>query len=328
MKGLRLREFRRQHVVKAAALFCAQFERQRVKVPDLPEMYAEPKSIIPLISRLSDGAPGVAAFQNGAFVGYLIGVKVPRFMSSYDGVYCPEWAHGASLENRRETYQEMYKSIAEKWVQDGGIRHCITHLADDREAIEAFSMLGFGTMTIDAIRGTSVKPTKAPAGVVIARIRPEQAEAIMPLSRGLEEHLGKSPSFVHVPENRGSDYYRAFLSGKGKSIWAAWYRNRPVSYLKCEPSTGASACQIVKGPGVMAISGAYTRPELRKRGVATAILSRLLEQARKERYTSCSVDFESANSVATGFWLGHFRPVCISMMRYIDERITSRGKAS
>ncbi len=328
MRGLRIAEFRRQHIRRAAELFCAQFERQRIAVPGLPGIYAEPEGITPLISSLSDRAPGVAAFQAGTLVGYLIGVSVPSFKSPHNGVYCPEWAHGSSQENRGEIYRQMYGQIAKKWVLDGSIMHCISHLANDREAVQTFNTLGFGTTTVDAIRRTSVEPARAPAGLKIAPVTPNQVEAIMPLSFGLEEHLEESPTFTHVSEHRGSDYYRDFLAGTGKSIWAAWYKNQPISYMKCEPSTGAGACQIVRDPGVLAISGAYTMPEFRNKGVATAILSGLLEQSRTEGYTSCSVDFESANNIAADFWLRYFRPVCVSMMRYIDERTVSRMNAS
>jgi len=328
MRNLEIAEFRREYVSRAAALFCAQFARQRRAVPDLPDPYAEPRGVIPLISRLFESAPGVVALQNGTLVGYLIGANVPRFKSAHTGFYCPEWAHGATRRNRGEIYREMYGAIAGKWVHEGGITHCISHLANDREAIETFSMLEFGTMTVDAIMRTSAKSSRAPVGLEIAPIKPDDVEGIMPLSLGLEEHLGKSPSFMYAKEHRGSDYYRAFLSGKDHSIWVASYRNRAISYMKCEPSMGADACQIVRDPGVIAISGAYTKPEFRNKGVATTILSKLLEQSKKEKYTSCSVDFESANSVAADFWLRYFRPVCISMIRRVDERIVSRFNTS
>jgi len=145
----------------------------------------------------------------------------------------------------------------------------------------------------------------------------------MSLSLGLEEHLGESPSFMYAMEHHDADYYRAFLSGKGRSIWVASYRNRPISYMKCEPSIGGNACQVVRGPGVIAISGAYTEQMFRNRGVATAILLRVLEQSRREGYARCSVDFESANLVAADFWLRYFKPVCLSMMRYVDERVAA-----
>jgi len=323
--NLEIAEFGRRHVSRAAALFCAQFARLRRAVPDLPDHYADPEGVIPLISKLYDRAPGVAALEDGTLVGYLIGVNVPAFKSPHAGIYCPEWAHGASRRNRGQVYREMYGAIAEGWVHDGGIMHCMTHLANDTEAIQAFGMLGFGTMTVDAILGTLAKSPRAPVGIEIAPIRPDGVEGIMPLSLGLEDHLRMSPSFMHVLEHRESDYYRAFLSGKGKSIWVASYRNRPISYIKCEPSIGGNACQVVRDPGVIAITGAYTEPSFRNRGVATAILQRLLEQARREGYSGCSVDFESANPVASDFWLRYFRPVCFSMMRYIDERIGATG---
>jgi hypothetical protein len=39
------------HAPKAASLFCSQYKKQREAAPDLPETYARPESVVPLIAR-------------------------------------------------------------------------------------------------------------------------------------------------------------------------------------------------------------------------------------------------------------------------------------
>jgi GNAT superfamily N-acetyltransferase len=56
--------------------------------------------------------------------------------------------------------------------------------------------------------------------------------------------------------------------------------------------------------------------------VATALLDRALTWAREAGYVRCAVDFEAMNVVAARFWLRHFRPVCHTLARHLDERIT------
>jgi GNAT superfamily N-acetyltransferase len=216
----------------------------------------------------------------------------------------------------------MYEAIAERWVSDKCYLHCITLLAGDKEAIEAFSMMGFGINTIDAMRKSEPVSRNVPPDMRIESITAEHVRDIMPLSLGLEEHLEKSPSFIPHLEQRRSEYFTRFLSEKDKSIWVAYHGNAAASYMKCEPSSEAKACQVVRDSRVIGISGAYTKPEFRNTGIATAVLSRLLEESRKKGYTKCSVDFEPANRLAADFWLRFFTPVCFSMMRYVDERIS------
>jgi GNAT superfamily N-acetyltransferase len=70
----------------------------------------------------------------------------------------------------------------------------------------------------------------------------------------------------------------------------------------------------------VAITGAYVLPEFRGKGVAEALLDTLLAWAKAQGKTTCSVDFESSNGYAAGFWLRYFKPVCYSLLRRVDPR--------
>ena len=47
--------------------------------------------------------------------------------------------------------------------------------------------------------------------------------------------------------------------------------------------------------------------------------------ARDEGYQRCSVDFETMNTLAAHFWPRHFRPVCYSLGRVVNEHILDIG---
>jgi GNAT superfamily N-acetyltransferase len=92
-----------------------------------------------------------------------------------------------------------------------------------------------------------------------------------------------------------------------------------VAYLQFEPSE-----QLVlptSARSIVAITGAFTREELRGTGIGTALLQTGLQWARSAGYTHCSVDFESANLPGCAFWLRHFEPVTHSLMRRVDARL-------
>ncbi len=318
--GLRICEFDSGFAPEAAALFCSQFRLQRSATPILPTTSNREENVAPLISGLRKGVPGVAAFDGPRLVGYIIGFRVPKFMGLRDGVYSPEWAHGAKGEERGSIYRCMYKAAAERWVPEGYLVHSLTCLADDAEANEALSLMGFGVTTVDAMMRSRRLSKYTPTGVKIETISSDRIDDVVPLSKRLEEHLKKSPSFAPHQGRRWREYYAKFLSSKEKSVWVAYKSGRAVSFMKCEPSTEPGACQVVRDPKVLKISGAYTVPELRGRGIASAVLSELLETS-KSAFPKCSVDFESANLSASDFWLEHFTPVCYTLARHVDERI-------
>jgi hypothetical protein len=51
------------------------------------------------------------------------------------------------------------------------------------------------------------------------------------------------------------------------------------------------------------------------------LLDQALMSARALGYERCAVPFEPMNILGTRFWLKFFKPVCFSIVRYIDERV-------
>ena len=82
------------------------------------------------------------------------------------------------------------------------------------------------------------------------------------------------------------------------------------------------ACLVIQDEKTISITSAFTSEAARGAGIATALLNRSLEWARTEGYERCAVDFEPMNSLAARFWPKYFRPVCYSLMRKVDERIS------
>jgi len=75
---------------------------------------------------------------------------------------------------------------------------------------------------------------------------------------------------------------------------------------------------------VAGVRRACTAPDFRGKGVGTALLNHCLAWARERGYTNCAVDFEPMNAEGSRFWLRHFRPVCYSVMRAVDEGVCGR----
>ena len=82
-------------------------------------------------------------------------------------------------------------------------------------------------------------------------------------------------------------------------------------------------CTLIVDEQTTSIYGAFTKENVRGKGVATALLNHALERAREAGYRRCAVDFESMNLEGARFWLRYFSPVCFSLLRHIDARLTA-----
>lgn len=80
---------------------------------------------------------------------------------------------------------------------------------------------------------------------------------------------------------------------------------------------------VSKHRDVMNITGAYVLESERKMGIGTMLLGAIQEWFLQNGYTLCGVDFESINITGSRFWNRYFVPYAYSMVRRIDERIST-----
>ncbi len=81
-------------------------------------------------------------------------------------------------------------------------------------------------------------------------------------------------------------------------------------------------CTIIVDDKTTSIYAAYAMEEIRRNGITTALLDQALIFAQASGYERCAVSFEPMNLLGTRFWLKYFKPVCLSIVRHIDDRIT------
>lgn len=109
------------------------------------------------------------------------------------------------------------------------------------------------------------------------------------------------------------------LADPDHAVWLALRNGNPLAFLLNGPASD-DASTIIYDEGTTSITGAYTVPEARGTGIATALLNHALAWARKTGYERCAVDFETTNPPARRFWMRHFTPVIYSLGRHIDRR--------
>jgi len=314
--SLQVVSLREEHLEDAAALVSARYRALRKRVPLLPSRYEEASTILGMLRGLTGETTGVVALRGSRLVGFLSGFVIPKFLGKRSA-YSPEWANGAELGKSRQVYEEMYAHLSAHWVADGCFTHLVSMLGHDREGIEGWQWLGFGLAAVDGVR--ELKPVEgAVAKVEARRASVADSEEVTALGAALDRHLAAAPTFwMHEPQN-----YEEWLRKPGNALWLAYRGGEAVGCMGVEPGH-EGGCEIVQDEKTVSIVSAFTREEARSRGIATALLNQSLEWALVEGYERCAVDFEPMNVVAARFWMKWFEPVCYSLMRCIDERITS-----
>ena len=307
------------HLEDAAALVRFRYSKMYESEPLLPKRYKEVSNLLPLLEGLLGAAgPGVAAIQDGRMVGFLKGWMMPDFRGKRS-VYSPEWGNGADLEDSRYIYEEMYRHIAADWVADQTTAHYISLFPNDLDAVQGWHWLGFGMIAVDAVRG--LEPVMGrDLKIEFRNAGTGDIEQILELHEGLRQHVKRSPDFF-ILEEHNTGYIENWLNDPERAIWLALVDGDPAAFIRIGPANDDVAT-IIFDAGTTSIYGAFTLSSMRGRGIGTALLGHAIEAARGKGYVRCAVDFEPMNTIGTRFWLGKgFRPVCLSLLRYVDERV-------
>ncbi|MBK8051501.1 MAG: GNAT family N-acetyltransferase [Anaerolineales bacterium] len=315
--------FASHHVSEAAELVAARFRALRTQQPILPEHFANPALIEPKISHLASTSPGVVALEAGKLCGFLLGMPLAEFKGRR-AVYCPEWSHGAILEDSSRIYQAMYRELAPAWISDGRFLHVLTIFANDRSGLDAWFWQGFGMLVIDAVRELNPVPCQPRHDVVIRRMRREDIEDVQRHDEALRRHLAAAPIYLSYVHQEGATQFEEWLPGTELVMFVAEREGKIVASLGVGPAN-KDARPTIEDPGTGSILTAYTAPEVRNLGIGATLLAAAVAHLLNIGKTRCAVDFESQNIPAVRFWLQHFTPVCYSVMRTVDDRIAWAG---
>jgi GNAT superfamily N-acetyltransferase len=307
-----------EHLEDGALLVSNRYRRLCAQEPHLPHRYAEVNSLLPLLQDiLRASGIGVAAIYGDRLVGFLTGWQMPSFRGKRS-IYSPEWANAADLDDSKRIYEEMYSHLAAVWVADNYVAHYISLFPNDADALRAWHWMGFGMISVDAIRGLD-PIQRYDVGVRIRRAELQDLELVVELHEALWNYMAGTPVFL-LAEKRDRSYFEEWLRNPDKVVWLAYWNDEPVAFMRLGPADD-DVCTIIYDGKTTSIYAAFTKEKARGEGIATALLDYALKSARASGYERCAVNFEPMNLIGTRFWLKYFTPVCFSVLRHIDDRL-------
>lgn len=308
-----------EHLPQAAALFVCNFKSLRQGIPVLPDTFEDPETVSKQLAKLLSTCPGVAAFEQDRLVGFIAWYVFNRFREvERRTAYCPEWAHAAEKGMKPKVYRALYRAAAAQMTAAGCRAHAITLLARDPELEKFWFWNGFGLTVVDAVRSIEPPETPPAAGCKIRKAGLEDALMLAALEIEHWQHYYESPVLMAPQQPDDAAQIAALISDSKNAYWVATDNDRPIGFIRFEGSSFGAA-DIVNDVSTVAITGAFVRPEYRGRKFASAILHAALSEYSKQGYRRCSVDFESFNPEAAGFWMRYFDPVCLSVMRVVER---------
>ncbi len=301
----------------ALALVMAEYNEEKMAVSFLPEDKEFLNPLKDSIRSLLINGTGVMAVCCGELLGFIAGFEVGELFGKCKGIYSPLYGHGVKKECRIPVYQELYRYAAETWVKEHYMTHVLTFFAHDKETIELWFWQGFGMRCVDAIRETLPMHSKNTT-VMIRKLSIGDIPILADIHRKHIRYYKDSPIFMPKTEREPVQELAEWLARNNHHLWAAYQGEKPVGYMRIEPN---AEIFISEHKDIMNITGAYVLENARKTGAGTKLLATIQNWLLNNGYPLCGVDFESINTMGSGFWNKYFTPYTYSLVRRIDERI-------
>jgi GNAT superfamily N-acetyltransferase len=229
-----------------------------------------------------------------------------------------EYCHSAIVAKKQELYQRMYMYLSQKWLDHHIHLHLIRHFAHDTILQETLYLLGFGAILAERLRDCSTVDERSTATI---RVEPD-VDKLITLQTEHNRYYPKAPIFIEKPTDKPE--VLAELIGhtqQGDVFFVYDEQDEPAAYMIVGESTIGGEGFFLEQTNTAQIKSAYARPEIRGKGVGTALLQRALEWSHQQGYKRMFVEHETANFYGGNFWSRYFNPYLHSSMRYIDATL-------
>jgi Acetyltransferase (GNAT) family. len=308
-------------VAGAAELSSREHERLRARLPYLSARTAG--DFAQRIGWVAREGHVAGLFEGRKLEAFLGGFIIDDFRNEGAGAFCPDWCHGSASESFRasfDAYRALYRELAPAWRSKGATIHAACAYASDSTALEAFSMTGFGRIMMDAARPASelvdalrdIVPLSR--SLALRRAEASDARELSRLDSSLAAHIASSPVLGTDPHGRDEGQWREWLDRDGAVAFVAEGPAGLAGFMKAEePQFDVS--YAVHGEATLAIDGLFVDPALRGKSVAACLLSLIARHAVALGRSLVSVDCETMNPEAYGFWSARFAPLAFGLER-------------
>ena len=310
-----------EYLEPAVELFIKNYKQEQEHSPLLPSrVITEPSWIYNALQSKLAYSSVVVLEQNNVLAYMVTSDQFP--WKGQQAAIVFEYCHSAILANKQELYQRMYMFLAQQWANHHIHLHLIRHFAHDAILRETLYLLGFGAILAEQLRDCSTV-NKHPTATI--RVEPDVGKLIT-LQTEHNRYYPKAPIFMEKPTNKPEVLADLVAHAEQGDVFFVYdEQDEPGAYMIVGESTIDGEGFLLEQTNTAQIKSAYARPEIRGKGVGTALLQRALAWSHEQGYDRVFVEHETANFYGGNFWSRYFNPYLYCSMRYIDATLDIQG---
>ena len=317
---------------EAGILLAERHQRHRQLFPSLPQRFENVETSTTALTRLFEkkSALGYAAFRNNKMIAYLLGEHTAEAWGRCGWVRLP----GSALVpgESPEVLQDLYVKLGEDWVRRGVFIHHTYMAVAEPKLVDAWFDLDFGKERIDAmldIQQLEIPEVQIPQGIKIRRAGKGDNEHLAGMSHVIFRQLEKSPYWHPTPPEiweQLEEGWGELADDESVAAWLALNGDQTVgtiaTWSTLDPEVD-SASDMFADESIAYFSVAATRPEMRGKGIGTALMWMCLSHIKETGYNHCYTNWISPNLSASRFWLRFgFKEVAYRLTRNINPMIS------
>jgi len=313
--------FTQDYLEPAVELCIESYKNEQAHSPLLPARVIDEPIWIRGVLQSKLANPGVVVVEQDRVLAYMVTGDQFQWKGQQAAIIL-EYGHSAIVTQKQELYQRMYMSLAQEWVNKQIHLHLIRHFAHDTILQETLYQLGFGAILAERLRDCSAVAERQDVAINIE----QDVSRLLTLQTEHNRYYPKAPIFIQKSTKKQEVLAELEAHAQqGNVIFVYAEQHEPCAYMIVGSSTIGGEGFLLEQTNTAQIKSAYARPEIRGKGIGTALLQRAIEWSHQQGYERLFVEHETANVYGGNFWRSYFTPYIYASMRYIDTTLDIPG---
>lgn len=293
----------------------------RAVVPAVPDRLTRHHVLHEALHPLLHPERSFVAIRGPAVAGFMAWHETPSHRGTgRPGAWVP--AHGAGVHRAEhapdQVYEALYEAATQSWANSGrAVLSASVFRGHEREH-DMWITNGFGRFLHDAVIPLPAARAPRPADMRVRRAVADDVPGLVGLEREHAAHYAEPPVFMVPPVPPTADELHSFLDREPNTIWVAEDDEGLQAFLRFE-RVSDGATEVLLAPTTISITGAFTRPAVRGRHVADAVLLSAMAHYAAAGFERVAMDHETTNPPARRFWWPRSQLVAVSYLRILER---------